>query len=164
MEFMIPDTDSICVSSMDKSHYRSFSKRVIKEYAHKMVGGGKWNENGSNDKSAKVFNEILPDGLKSENNYLFVIKDKECSIIGDLWLQKRGNNLHIVSIYINETKRNTGVGTNVAVWLEKWAGENGFDSITLYVFDANKSAKRFYTKLGFTEYDNGMRKNIKQNF
>jgi len=160
MKYIISDDESVFVNLMDEGYYRSFSKRVIKEYAAEMVRGGLWEKSESDSKSYESFNNLLPKGMNSEGNHLFVIMDDSNDVIGDLWLQERGQELHIASIYISQSKRGIGIGTILVQWVEKWAIEKNCNFITLHVFDANKNAICFYKKLGFEKYEKGMRKNL----
>lgn len=152
--------NGICLHSMDDKYYQYFSKRVIKQYAVDMVSNGRWQEEEADDKSLECYNQLLPEGINSKANHLYIIKDDSSNNIGDLWLQERGEELHIVSIYLVEEKRGGGIGAAVASWIEKWASKKNFNFITLHVFESNKNAIMFYKKMGFESYENGMHKRI----
>ena len=45
----------------------------------------------------------------------------------------------------------TGVGRQLMVWAEAWAGSEGFRTIALDVFASNARARRFYGRNGYEE-------------
>jgi len=67
--------------------------------------------------------------------------------IGRLYLDERGDDLHLIDISLAPERRGGGIGTAIMADLLGWAGARG-KTMTLYVEPPNP-ARRLYERLGF---------------
>ena len=59
--------------------------------------------------------------------------------------------LYIDDLCVDETERRNGVGQRLFEHVKAYAKANGFDWITLNVWNNNVNALAFYRKMGLTE-------------
>ena len=69
--------------------------------------------------------------------------------------------LYIDDICVDEKQRGKHIGTEIFNYVQSYAAENGFDSITLNVWSFNSAAMSFYEKMGMTPLKTVMEKKIK---
>jgi len=60
---------------------------------------------------------------------------------------------HLVSMWLHENYRGSDVASRLVAQVEVWAFDRGFETLCLGVTENNDRAKRFYEKLGYTDYD-----------
>ncbi len=58
--------------------------------------------------------------------------------------------LYIDDLCVDEAERRSGVGQRLFARVKQYAAENGFDWITLNVWNDNKTALAFYERMGLT--------------
>jgi ribosomal protein S18 acetylase RimI-like enzyme len=58
--------------------------------------------------------------------------------------------LYIDDVCVDKESRGMYVGTVILDYVKRYARDNGYDRITLNVWDFNESARAFYDKNGFT--------------
>ena len=114
--------------------------------------------------SEKAFQHLLPDGLRSKDNYLFSIVGDEGRSVGYLWFAVQGleNNRHdfVFDFVIFEQYRRRGYGRQAFLALENEVKALGLDDIRLHVFGHNKAARELYRQLGYVETNVNMRKDL----
>ena len=66
---------------------------------------------------------------------------------GDASLQDR-RVLYIDDLCVDEKARRGHVGSRLYEYVTKWASENGFDAVTLNVWNSNPGAMKFYEAMG----------------
>ncbi|MEO0541085.1 MAG: GNAT family N-acetyltransferase [Cyanobacteria bacterium P01_A01_bin.105] len=81
--------------------------------------------------------------------------DDETDPIGCLWLseavdQRTGESqAYVFLVYVAPAHRRRGIGTALMGQAQRWASKNGYPSISLQVFEANRAALALYEKLGY---------------
>ena len=65
---------------MTQIEYEVFLERSIPEYAAEHVRAGHWLESEALEKSRKEFEDLLPQRLNSEDNFLYTLYDGEDAI------------------------------------------------------------------------------------
>lgn len=124
---------------------------VLPEYAYKMAEDS--------------FAKILPQGLKTPNQYFFSIVEKETSqSIGMIWFGKRkiGSQLQafIYDFILNPEARGRGYGKLSMSLIEKEVKNVGLFSIGLHVFGHNKVAIELYQSVGYRATNLHMMKDL----
>jgi len=146
---------------MNAYEFEHYIKPAIKEYASELTISGSSSESDSMKNAQKTFDYLLPDGIKSEGQYLFHVINKTDAIIGMTWFGLRSNNEgFIYDFSINETFRGQGFGTKTMELLEKEAKKHGVKKLGLHVFGHNFAAISLYKKMGYTVYSMNMSKEI----
>lgn len=137
---------------MTQPEYDAFLERLIPEYAADNVRAGYWDESEALEKSREETGKLLPQGLRSENHYLFTLYDGD-QAVGIIWLKanvdrpvKSG---FIFDVEIKEEFRGKGYGKQIMLLIEDKARELGLKSIGLHVFAYNTVAKKLYEGIGY---------------
>jgi len=136
---------------MTQTEYQIFLERSIPEYAAEHVYAGDWIESESLEKAHKEFESLLPQGLNSEDNFLYTLYDGD-EAVGMIWLKvnklpsKTG---FIYDVFIEERFRGKGHGKSLMLLLEEKARELGLKSLGLHVFGSNHTARKLYETIGY---------------
>ena len=150
---------------MTEDELKVHLEKSIPEYAADNVAAGYWSEDEALERSQKAFQELLPQGVKTENNYLFRIQIEESEEkIGTLWMKHEAPRLQgfIYDFAIDETQRGKGYGRQAMLALEAVAKELKIESLALHVFTKNKVAKGLYESLGYEVTSQNMAKRLKR--
>ena len=139
---------------MTEKEYRTYVEQSMKEYAQEHMRAGRWSTEEALHKAEQELQEILPQGLHSSSNYLYMIVEKQIGKpVGVLWfaLHARAGQqqVFVYDIAIFEEFRRHGYATQTFQLLEERARELGVTSISLHVFGHNFAAREMYEKLGY---------------
>jgi len=138
--------------SMTESEFEAYLDQNIPEYAAENVRAGYWSEEGALERSRKVYLNLLPQGIKTENSYLFRIQDEESGDkVGFPWMKHESPRPHgfIYDIRLDEAQRGKGYGKQAMQALEVVAKGLGIKTIGLHVFAHNTVAMNLYKKMGY---------------
>lgn len=112
---------------------------------------------------------LLPEGVKTQEQYLFSIKHEgaagriyaDDNTTGGLWFTKLNRSgaefAFLFFIHIDPELRGNGIGTKAMKLLEREVLKLGLGQIRLHVLKNNNKALKIYKKLGyvlFTDYEN----------
>ncbi|WP_223484036.1 GNAT family N-acetyltransferase [Pseudomonas sp. A-RE-19] len=142
----------VTLAPMDNADFVTFAERAVAEYGQGMVASGEWASEEASQKSRNVFEQLLPQGLQTENNQLWVIKDEDRRV-GELWLAQRHAGtrpiVFILDLYIEPGERRQGYARQSMLAAEAWARQTGCEEVRLHVFGRNDAARRLYEQLGY---------------
>ena len=137
---------------MTQAEFDAFLEHLIPDYAADNVRAGYWDESEALERSRMETERLLPQGLQSEDHYLFTMYDGD-QAVGRVWLKanldrpvKSG---FIFDVEIREEFRGKGYGRQVMALIEEKARELGLQSIGLHVFSYNTTAKHLYESVGY---------------
>jgi len=137
---------------MTQSEYDAFLEQAVSEYAADNVRAGYWDESEAIEKSRKEFERLLPQGLHSENHFLYTVYEGE-NIVGLIWMRANTDRPtpsgFIFGLRIEEKFRGKGFGKQAMLLIEEKAHELGLKSIGLHVFGENTVARNLYESLGY---------------
>ena len=137
---------------MTQSEYDVFREQAAVEYAADNVRAGYWDELEAVEKSRREFERLLPQGLQSENHFLYTVYDGE-NAVGLIWLRANKDRSipsgFIFDLRINEEFRGRGYGKQAMLLIEEKARELGLKSMGLHVFAVNTVARNLYEGLGY---------------
>jgi ribosomal protein S18 acetylase RimI-like enzyme len=136
---------------MTQLEFDAFLARSIPEYAAEHVRTGNWLESESLEKSRKEFEELLPQGLKSEDNFLYTLVDGD-QTVGMIWVKVKthpSRSGFIYDVFIEERFRGKGYGKRLMLLLEEKAREMELKSLALHVFGSNYVARKLYETIGY---------------
>jgi ribosomal protein S18 acetylase RimI-like enzyme len=136
---------------MTQPEYEAFLEHAIPEYAADHVRTGHWTETESLEKSRKEFEELLPQGLSTENNFLYTLVDED-EAIGLIWMNVKTQPSKIGFIYnvfVKEKFRGKGYGKSLMLLIEEKAREMELKSLSLHVFGSNHVARKLYETIGY---------------
>jgi len=106
----------------------------------------------------------LPNGLNSEDNYLFCLEmaqDSGHELIGYLWfsINREDSFAWVEAIDILAPFQNRGYGGEMLALAEDFLAAQGIRSISLHVAGINQRAFRFYQRHGYQITGYNMKKN-----
>lgn len=150
---------------MDETEYQQFLDYAIANYAEEKVRAGNYVPADAMELSAQEYQELLPDGEKTKDNFLLMIVEQVLDHpVGFVWLmiQQTGSLRHLtlVNILIYEEFRNRGYGTQTLELIEEKASALGLEKITLHAFGHNQRARSLYERLGYRTTNVHMAKDL----
>lgn len=114
--------------------------------------------------------ETLGNVAKYQGKILLAVDDESIIgfAIGVIWKQSEKNKLEIgkhvlgevLDLFIEESYRSKGIGSQMLSMMEEYFKEKGCDSIFISMFAPNKNAHAVYEKFGFVDRSIGMLKTI----
>jgi ribosomal protein S18 acetylase RimI-like enzyme len=139
---------------MNEAEYEAFMTSAIPGYAEANVGAGYWREEEALERSRLAYEALLPQGLETAGNHMFVARDAESGEpVGAIWFAIRpnagGDQAFIYDVSVDEALRGQGYGRAVMEACVERAREIGTATVGLHVFAQNKAACRLYASLGF---------------
>lgn len=141
---------------MTESEYQTYIEQIIHDYAQEHVQAGRWSQAEALQKAKQEFQQYLPQGLQSLDNYLYTIVEKQLKKpVGVFWFalhtQPGQQRIFVYDVVIFEEFRHHGYATQSFQLLEERARELGATAIGLHVFGHNVIAREMYKKLGYVE-------------
>ncbi|MBN2501640.1 MAG: GNAT family N-acetyltransferase [Anaerolineales bacterium] len=139
---------------MTQDIYDAYIENQLMDYAQEHVKTGNWKPEEALERAREQVSQLLPDGLQSENQYLYSLHDDEAGEnVGMLWfaVREQGNTpeAFIYDIVIDETYRRQGYASSALEVMEAKVLELGIHKISLHVFGHNSPAISLYEKIGF---------------
>lgn len=125
---------------MSSIEFENYIDNAIKSYAKEKIESGNWTED----------DKLLPNGVNSNNNYLFSILNEIGKVIGMIWLNVNENNLgFIYDLNIYKEYQGKGYGLKAMEEIENIARSLELEKIELHVFGHNTKAINLYEKLNY---------------
>jgi ribosomal protein S18 acetylase RimI-like enzyme len=149
---------------MTAEAYEDYLEALAPDYAREHVEAGNWPEEGAVERALKEMREqYLPQGVATENNYLFTLLDSDIGEkVGMLWYaildRDDRRQAFVYDVIVDEAFRRRGYGYQAFQKMETLVKEQGVDMIALHVFGYNVGAQAMYKKLGFEVTDISMKK------
>jgi GNAT superfamily N-acetyltransferase len=148
---------------MTESEFEIYLEKAIPEYAVDKARAGDWSEEEALERSRRSYAALLPQGVNTENNYLYRVQLKESrEKIGVIWMKHEAPRRQgfIFDIVLEEAQRGKGYGRQTMLALEEVALGMGMDALALHVFAYNKPAMKLYEKLGYEVTSQNMTKKL----
>ena len=137
---------------MSETHFKSYLTIAIDNYAQEKIKAEGLSIEDGNKVANTAFDTLLPLGLKTENQFLYVVLKDEKEI-GWFWLGKKieGQKVfaYIYDIYFHKEFRGFGFGKDLMKVIEVEIKSKGFQTIRLQVFGHNTIAQKLYLNSGF---------------
>jgi ribosomal protein S18 acetylase RimI-like enzyme len=154
---------SVTLEPMTADEFERWRQHSISEYAKEHVAAGNYHEDEAAARSRAEFDELLPDGLATEDILLLQAKDSDGVDVGILWLSlthPRGapDTAFIFDIEVLTERRGQGYGRAVLAAGEDEIRRRGIGALGLNVFGDNPTAIALYTSAGYTVTTQQMRK------
>ena len=150
---------------MDVLEYQEFLDYAVPNYAEEKVEAGNYSLEDALRLAEQEYQELLPLGLDTRDNYLLsIVDDVPGKKVGFIWLaiQQTGilRCLTVVNILIYPEFRRRGYASQAFRLVEEQARALGLKRVTLHVFGHNVVARELYKKLGYVETNVHMAKAI----
>jgi ribosomal protein S18 acetylase RimI-like enzyme len=147
---------------MNEAEYLVWHKKSVDNYRDENHKNGMTLAEAQK-KSDDDFAKLLPDGLKSIDQYVMSIKANGLWI-GTLWIGVRGaqdnRKAFIYDIVLDESAKGKGYGKIAMKLLEDKVRSLGLYHIGLHVFGHNTIARNLYTSLGYEVTNLNMEKKL----
>jgi ribosomal protein S18 acetylase RimI-like enzyme len=156
--------NTIQLHPMTELEYRAYLDYAVGEYAREKVAAGNWLVAGAQEKAAKSFASELPQGLGTEDNHLFTMRNEGGEAVGFLWYRidpLKPDTAFVFDFEVSAPFRRRGYATAALQALDAHARAHGVRHLELHVFGSNVAARYLYSKAGFHETNVQMAKNLK---
>jgi len=135
---------------MSDDEFEKFAEWDILDYSQDLIKSGICNEENAFESAKKSFNELLPQGKYTKDNFIYVVVNSDNKSVGFIWYQKYKEDIaFICDFLIVEKFRKQGYGKKTLLLVEKEAKEKGLNKILLNVFRYNKPAFSLYKSLEY---------------
>jgi len=146
---------------MEDSQFENYVTHAIKNDEQELIKSGELNEKTAGLEAKNAFFNLLPEGLKTNNQFLFNIRNETHQNIGMIWYGLRSNQeAFIYDFEIDQKYRGQGYGKKTLLLLEEHARSLGIKKLSLHVFGHNENAYVLYQKMGDHAYSIHMSKEI----
>ena len=165
LKWRVQNNMDISLKPMNEDSFSEYLNQVIPAYANENIQSGRWDELGALNRSKKEYGRLLPEGLKSNNNYLFdIIEGKSSNNVGYIWVkvedQTIAKSAFIYDVGIYSNYRRKGYAKSALHCIEKVVADLGVTSLGLHVFSHNTAAQALYNSIGYQVVSHNMRKVI----
>ncbi|MCJ1989660.1 GNAT family N-acetyltransferase [Lactococcus carnosus] len=152
----------LTLTKMHQANFDDYMATAITTYASEKEANGSWPKADALSNAETAYQQLLPDGLLTADNYLYIIQEK-AETLGYIWFAKSNQDSETAFIYdfeIYPAFQNRGFGTQALSLVESEAKQLGFSALSLHVFGSNAPAIHLYKKVGFGVTDISMRKTL----
>ena len=143
----------LTLEPMTQTEFESYLEPAIADYAEGHVADGQWAPAEALEKARKEFQDLLPQGIQTPDQYLFTLVNDAQQKVGMLWFALRGVPGHgsawVYDVRIDDAFRRHGYGSAAFGEMEKKVRALGGNKIALHVFGSNHAAREMYEKLGY---------------
>ncbi len=144
----------VTLAPMNSNTFASYREAAVAGYAADNITSGRWPQEGARQRSYEDFDDSLPQGLATPQNYLYDIVSKSTgATVGVIWFAVVvKNGLKSAFVYDVEVKpafRRHGYARAAFTTLEPLVKALGLSSIGLHVFGNNPGAQALYHSLGY---------------
>lgn len=151
--------------SMTSQEFNLWAPRSQLNYAKDKQRANGLTEAEARQVAESDFNRLLPDGINSQDSFLFTAKDDEGKILGFIWYCRRGSKdnpiAFICDVIIEEKFRGQGWGREIMTLIEAEVRKEGISRIGLHVFGFNEVAIQLYQSLEYLTTDLTMEKTLR---
>ena len=139
---------------MQPEAFAAYLKAAVAGYAEDNVASGRWPAEGALDRSRADFDDSLPQGLATPDNFLFEIKgEREGLTVGYIWfavVEKNGiRSAFVYDVEVRPEFRRRGHARAAFKAIEPLVRDLGLSGIGLHVFSHNPRAEALYSSLGY---------------
>jgi ribosomal protein S18 acetylase RimI-like enzyme len=146
---------------LQQDDFERFLEREIRGYADDHVRNGNWSEEGALERSRQEFEFRLPEGIHTQDQYLWSLVDDFNRKIGVLWVQVKDQKAFIFDFVIDQEFRGQGFGKQSLAAMDEKLKSIDVNSVALHVFGDNRSAQELYKKVGYEITGMHMKKRLK---
>lgn len=139
----------INLRKMTSTDFDRFKEWSVNDYAADLIKSEMISKENAYITAEKEFNELLPMGLLTHSNYLYIIVNEYSEDVGFIWYLSEGITGFICDFLVKENYRNKGYGFQTMKTVEKHAEERGITKFRLNVFKYNEPAYKLYKKLEY---------------
>ncbi len=155
---------TLALRPMTESEYAAYLDFTVPEYAREHMEAGNWHPAEALEKARQSYIQLLPQGIATPDQYLWIVVDETGSRVGIAWLGLFRKATHIEAwvydLFIDPEQRRKGYGEQTMRLLEDQARQLGAVKIGLHVFSSNLTAHKLYERVGYHDVDVVMAKDL----
>ncbi|MEY9844230.1 GNAT family N-acetyltransferase [Streptacidiphilus sp. MAP5-3] len=153
---------SVRLEPFTEDEFGPWEERRVETYARSNVNAGFWSAAEGLAKSREAFDQLLPKGLATPDNHLWMAHDAETDEqVGTLWIAMRAlgksNEAYICFVGVDEAHQGKGYGRALMHAATDAGRQLGATSMGLNVFGDNTRAQNLYHSLGYVVQAQSMR-------
>ena len=148
---------------MTEADFAVYLEKTVPQYAREKVLAGNWTEAEALERSHQEFEHLLPEGLRTPGNFLFMLVNEAGEKVGWLWYALAAKKPELAFIYdfeVYDQFRRRGYATQALAALDDHARPRSVKKLELHVFGFNTAARELYKKCGYAETNVMMAKTI----
>lgn len=135
---------------MNDGEFEKFLEVSVLDYSRDLEKSGLSSKEEALENSRKQFDELLPRGKYTDDNFIYIVVNSENEDVGTIWYRKNNDKVaFICDFLIYEKFRKKGYGKGALILLDREVKEKGYEKILLHVFKYNKTAFSLYESLGY---------------
>ena len=136
-----------------RHEFAQYEEWSIGSYAEALIRSGTETKADALAVSAEEFEELLPDGLDTPDNFLYYAENEYGENVGYVWLTLvETDDVCIGDFGVSPDYRAQGYGGAILRALEAMLAEKGVRRMSTHVFDCDQTTMRLYKDCGFTQY------------
>ncbi len=150
---------------MTSTEFEAFRSRTDREYAAEQVLAGNWTAEEADALSAKLTDELLPQGVDTPRMLLLTAEIPSGVVVGHVWVAldpQPGSSVGawIYEFEIHFDQRGKGYGRDLLRAAELETVRHGVRAIGLNVFGPNAIARNLYESAGYQVTSTRMHKEL----
>ena len=149
---------------MTEAEFATYLASAVRDYADAHVRAGDALPEEALARAQKDYDELLPDGLRSKDDFLFSLTHDALGAIGMIWFELRerrgAKSAYLYDFVVREDLRGQGYGRRALELVEAKLRELGVGRVGLNVFGYNHAARALYEKMGYQITGMGMMKRL----
>ncbi len=139
---------------MSQSAFNAYRLASARGYAEDNIASGRWPTEHAFDRALADFDQSLPQGLSTPDNYVYEIRDEDqAKSVGVIWfavVEKNGiKSAFVYDVEVLAEHQRRGHARAAFELLEPIVRSLGLLSIGLHVFNQNVGAQALYRSLGY---------------
>ncbi len=142
---------------MTEADFNQWAPRSREGYASDKMRANGYTQKEADDIAKKDFERLLPDGVRTKDQYLFTMDDRALGRVGYIWFRVQGaadnRKAFVCDIIVELEFRGRGFGKKALLLLEDEARNLDLKGIGLHVFGFNEVAIKLYQSIGYETTD-----------
>ncbi|MEI6291535.1 MAG: GNAT family N-acetyltransferase, partial [Chloroflexota bacterium] len=131
----------------------AYIRKSVPEYAYDQMVSGNWTAEEAAAKARAEFQQMLPNGINTENAFLYVILDELQNRTGMLWYYidpaRTRKTAFLIDFFIFSDSRKKGYEKEALTLFELTARQQGVEKVELQVFTHKSEEVNFYIETGY---------------
>jgi GNAT superfamily N-acetyltransferase len=140
---------------MTADDFAAFLRKSIPEYAYDQMRTGNWTAEEAAARARGEFQQMLPNGLQTPNQYLRILLDEQGRKMGMLWYfidsSRQPVKAFLIDFFVFPEGRNKGYETEGLSLFEQEARANGAARVELQVFTHKAEDIALYQAGGYEQ-------------
>ena len=136
-----------------RHEFSQYEEWSIGSYADALIRSGTETKADALAVSAEEFEELLPEGIDTPDNFFYYAENEYGDNVGFVWLTYvEADDVFLGDFGVSPDFRDQGYGGAILRALEKMLAAKDVRRLSVHVFDCDKAMLRLYADCGFTEY------------